>query len=112
LADQPLINSQDINDLIGAFKKRPMGTEVVQPTVDGLPGNPVIFSTEVRDQIVAGDANVGCRQWQAAHPEQVHPWESRNSRYRTDVDTLEDIAALAARTGHQLKWPAHLAVTV
>jgi molybdenum cofactor cytidylyltransferase len=70
-----------------------------------------MFSTEVREQILAGEANVGCRQWQSAHPDQVHPWVSANNRYRTDVDTLEDIAALAARTGHQLKWPAHLVVT-
>lgn len=112
LADQPLINSQDINDLIGAYKKRTADTHVVQPTVDGLPGNPVMFSSEVRDQILSGDAYVGCRQWQSAHPDQVHHWPTNNSRYRTDVDTLEDIAALAARTGHQLKWPAHLLVTV
>ena len=111
LADQPLINSQDINDLIGAYKKRPAGAQVVQPTVDGLPGNPVMFSTEVRDQILAGDAHVGCRQWQSANPEQVHAWVSTNSRYRTDVDTLEDIEALAERTGHWLKWPADFSVT-
>ena len=110
LADQPLINSQDINDLIGAYKKRPTGAQVVQPTVDGLPGNPVMFSAEVREQILAGAANVGCRQWQAAHPEQVHAWESSNHRYRADVDTLDDIEALATRTGHRLKWPADLAV--
>ncbi len=110
LADQPLINSQDINDLIGAYKKRSAGTQVVQPTVDGLPGNPVMFSAEVREQILAGDVNVGCRQWQSAHPDQVQHWATTNSRYRTDVDTLEDIAALAARTGHQLQWPAHLQV--
>jgi molybdenum cofactor cytidylyltransferase len=111
LADQPLINSQDINDLIGAYKKRPPGTQVVQPTVNGLPGNPVMFSTEVREQILAGAANVGCRQWQSANPEQVHAWATTNNRYRTDVDTLEDIEALAARTGHRLKWPVDLAVT-
>lgn len=108
LADQPLINSQDINDLIGAYKKRPAGAQVVQPMVDGLPGNPVMFSAEVRDQILLGDANVGCRQWQAAHPAQVHAWLSGNNRYRTDVDTPEDIEALAARTGHRLKWPLDL----
>jgi molybdenum cofactor cytidylyltransferase len=111
LADQPLINSQDIDDLIGAYKKRPQGTQVVQPTVDGLPGNPVMFSSEVREQILAGAANVGCRQWQSANPEQVHPWATPNSRYRTDVDTPEDIEALAARTGHRLKWPADLQAT-
>lgn len=105
LADQPLIGSADINDLIGAFKKRPEGTQVVQPTVDGLPGNPVIFTAQVREAILAGEAQVGCRQWQAQHPEQVHRWVSSNQRYRTDVDTPEDLEALAQRTGHRLVWP-------
>ncbi|MBS3910451.1 MAG: nucleotidyltransferase family protein [Hydrogenophaga sp.] len=108
LADQPLINSQDINDLIGAYKKRPAGTLVVQPEVDGQPGNPVMFSGEVREQILAGEARLGCKQWQAAHPEQVHRWATTNQRYRTDVDTPEDIEALATRTGHRLRWPTDL----
>lgn len=108
LADQPLINSQDINDLISAYKKRPEGAQVVQPTVNGQPGNPVMFSGEVREQILAGEARVGCKQWQAAHAEAVHRWESANQRYRTDVDSPEDIEALATRTGHRLRWPAHL----
>lgn len=110
LADQPLIHAQDINDLIGAYKKRPDGTQVVQPDVDGQPGNPVMFSTEVREQILAGDARIGCRQWQAVHPEAVHRWTSGNQRYRTDVDSPEDIEALAARTGHRLRWPPDLQV--
>jgi molybdenum cofactor cytidylyltransferase len=108
LADQPLINSQDITDLIGAYTHRPANTQVVQPTVDGLPGNPVIFTHEVRTQILASSVHTGCRQWQAAHPEQVHAWVSSNLRYRTDVDTPEDIQALAERTGHRLTWPADL----
>jgi molybdenum cofactor cytidylyltransferase len=108
LADQPLINSQDINDLIGAYKKRPEGAQVVQPTVDGQPGNPVMFSSDVRDQILAGEARIGCKQWQSAHPEAVHRWVSTNQRYRTDVDSPEDIEALAARTGHRLRWPSEV----
>lgn len=108
LADQPLINSQDITDLISAYTHRPANTEVVQPTVDGLPGNPVMFTNEVRKQILASSEHIGCRQWQTAHPEQVHAWVSANLRYRTDVDTPEDIQALAKRTGHQLTWPADL----
>lgn len=111
LADQPLINSQDINDLIGAYKKRSAMTQVVQPEVEGLPGNPVVFSAEVREQILSGDTHAGCRHWQAAHPEQVHRWITSNQRYRTDVDTLDDIETLAARTGHRLRWPDDLAVT-
>jgi len=108
LADQPLINLQDIKDLVEAYKKRPSNTQVVQPTVDGLPGNPVIFTAEVRRQILAGQADFGCRQWQSAHPEQVHAWVTANPNYRTDVDTPEDIQALAERTGHSLTWPADL----
>jgi len=108
LADQPLINSKDITDLIGAYVLRPSHTQVVQPTVDGLPGNPVMFTNEVRKQILASSEHTGCRHWQTAHPEQVHAWVSANLRYRTDVDTPEDIQALAERTGHQLTWPADL----
>jgi molybdenum cofactor cytidylyltransferase len=112
LADQPLINSQDISDLIGAYKKRPEGAQVVQPLVDGLPGNPVMFSREVCEQILAGEARVGCKQWQTAHPDAVYHWPTTNQRYRTDVDSPQDIEALASRTGHRLRWPSDLAEMV
>lgn len=106
LADQPLIQAQDLVDLIAAYKKRPEATQVVVPTVGDLPGNPVIFSTEVRDAVLSGDARLGCKQWQQANPEQVHRWETPNQRYRVDIDTEADIEQLAARTGHRLVWPA------
>jgi molybdenum cofactor cytidylyltransferase len=61
--------------------------------------------------MLAGDTNMGCKQWQAAHPEAVQRWVTSNTRYCTDVDTLEDIEALAARTGHRLRWPTELIVT-
>lgn len=108
LADQPLINRHDIKDLINAYNHRPLGTQVVQPCVDGLPGNPVMFSAEVRADILASPADVGCRQWQTAHPHAVHHWVSPNLHYRTDVDTPQDVEALAARTGHCLRWPHFL----
>ncbi len=106
LADQPLLNAQDLTDVIGAYKKRPAGTQVVVPTVDGLPGNPVMFAADVRDAVLSGDARLGCKQWQAAHPDQVHRWSTPNRRYRIDIDSEEDIAQLAATTGHHLRWPA------
>jgi CTP:molybdopterin cytidylyltransferase MocA len=109
LADQPLIQSQDISDLIGAFKKRPAGTSVVFPQVGGEPGNPVMFSAEVREQILAGEAQVGCRQWRGAHPEAAAPFVTDNRRYRVDIDTEEDLARFQHETGHRLVWPAFLA---
>lgn len=111
LADQPLINAQDITALIGAWKKRPAGAQVVYPEVAGADGtrergNPVIFGAEVREQILAGAANIGCRQWQAAHPEAVAPFATDNRRYKVDIDTPEDLARFERETGHALRWPA------
>jgi molybdenum cofactor cytidylyltransferase len=105
LADQPLLDSNDLRALIEAYRQRPAGTQVVQPAVQGLPGNPVMFSASVRQQILAGDEAVGCRQWQAAHPSQVHAWASDNPHYRQDIDTAEDLRALAMGSGRVLTWP-------
>lgn len=108
LADQPLLNAQDITALIGAWKKRPEGASVVYPLVNGERGNPVIFGAEVREQILAGAANVGCRQWQAAHADAVAPFVTDNRRYRVDIDTPEDLERFERETGHALRWPANV----
>lgn len=108
LADQPLLNQQDYVDLIGAYKKRPEGSKVVTPTVDGLPGNPVMFDEALCQEILAGGLNFGCKQWQEKNPLEVFRWETVNRRYRMDVDTPEDIDALERATGHRLTWPKHL----
>jgi molybdenum cofactor cytidylyltransferase len=108
LADQPMMQSQDIVALIGAWKKRPEGTSVVYPEVGGERGNPVVIGADVREQMLAGAVNVGCRQWQAAHPEAVAPFVTDNRRYRVDVDTPEDLERFERETGHVLRWPAGL----
>jgi len=109
LADQPLIDANDITAVIGAFKKRPEGTSVVVPRVAGDPGNPVIFSAEVREQILAGEANIGCRQWRNANPAAVSHFDTDNRRFTVDIDTPEDIATFERNTGHALRWPANAA---
>lgn len=110
LADQPLIGADDISMLIRAWKKRPEGTGVVFPEVSGKKGNPVLVGADVRDQILADGANVGCRQWRERHPELVTPFVTDCQRYLVDVDTPEDIDRFFAETGHTLRWPAELAV--
>jgi CTP:molybdopterin cytidylyltransferase MocA len=109
LADQPLINEQDITALIGAFKKRPEETAVVVPRVAGQPGNPVIFGATVREQILAGAGDVGCRQWRAANPYAVHHVDSDSRRFIVDLDTPADIERFERDTGHALRWPASAA---
>ena len=105
LADQPLINAQDITALMAAFEARPAGTSVVYPKVNGERGNPVMFTAEVREQILASAANVGCRQWQAANAVAVTPFVTDNRRYKVDIDTPEDIERFTRDTGHVLRWP-------
>src|SRR5207253_2817894 len=102
LADQPLIDAQDIVALIGAFKKRGSAAMVV-PRVrdeDGepQPGNPVIFEAALRDEWLAGSADAACRRWRQAHPERVHWLDTDNRRYRIDIDTPEDLERFAAST--------------
>jgi len=113
LADQPLINEQDITALIGAFKKRGDAAMVV-PRVHGeggatLPGNPVIFDAALRDEWLAGSADLACRNWRQANPERVRFFDTDNRRYRIDIDTPEDLQHFAATTGHTLSWPAAFA---
>jgi len=109
LADQPLVNGQDITALIGAFKKRGDAAMVV-PRVGGEPGNPVIFDAALRDEWLAGDANAACRRWRERHPERVSWFDTGNTRYRIDIDTPEDLQRFSERTGHALQWPAALAI--
>jgi molybdenum cofactor cytidylyltransferase len=112
LADQPLIDAQDIVALIGAFKKRGDAAMVVpRVTVAGgepAPGNPVMFDAALRDDWLAGSADLACRQWRQANPQRVRWFDTDNRRYRTDIDTPEDLQRFAADTGHVLQWPAAL----
>jgi CTP:molybdopterin cytidylyltransferase MocA len=105
LADQPLIGAADLTELIAAFKKRKHG-EVVVPMVQGQRGNPIVLSEVAREQIMASGTNLGCRNLIERNPELVCTHETANTRFVTDLDTPEDVAALAQRTGWRLELPA------
>ncbi|WP_322993919.1 nucleotidyltransferase family protein [Limnohabitans sp.] len=108
LADQPLIDVQGVQALLAAFAQRPAGTQLLQPKVQGLPGNPVVFSGSVMAQILAGDDLMGARQWQLAHPAAVYHWETPHGHYRLDVDNEADRQAVEQLTGQSLRWPNDL----
>ena len=104
LADQPLIGSADLTELMAAFKKRPAGNVVV-PVVGGQRGNPIVLDDLARSQILASDTNLGCRHLIERQPELVHVHETSNTRFITDLDTLQDVEQLAQRTGWRLELP-------
>jgi CTP:molybdopterin cytidylyltransferase MocA len=102
LADQPLIASGDLTELIAAFKKRPRGNIVV-PVVGRQRGNPIVLDEVACAQILSSDTNLGCRHLIDNQPGLVHVHESTNSRVITDLDTLQDVKQLAQRTGWRLE---------
>lgn len=104
LADQPLVNAQDIQALIGAFKKRERGVAVV-PRVQGRRGNPIILDWAARAEILASDANLGCRHFIDNHPDLVTTFDTDNDHYIVDLDTPEDVRALEARLGLKFNLP-------
>ena len=113
LADQPLIEAQDIRVLINAFEARGAMAMVVprvrHPHGTTTPGNPVIISHDLRDEWLAGDVNAAGRRWREQHPHRVGWFETDNPRYILDVDTPDDLERFTQRTGHVLRWPAGLA---
>jgi len=104
-SDQPLIGAGDLTELIGAFKKRVAG-HIVVPIVDGQRGNPILLDELAHAQILASATNLACRHLIEREPELVSAYETSNSRFISDLDTLEDLQRLARRTGWQLELPA------
>jgi CTP:molybdopterin cytidylyltransferase MocA len=104
LADQPLIGSSDLTELIGAFKKR-TGGHVVVPVVQGRRGNPIVLDRVAHAQILDSGTNLGCRHLIERQPELVFVHETANTRFVTDLDTVEDVRHLAERTGWRLELP-------
>jgi molybdenum cofactor cytidylyltransferase len=108
LADQPLITASSIQAVLQAFAQRPAGTQLLQPFVEGLPGNPVVFSFSVMAQILAGDTLLGVRQWQQANPDAVYRWTTSDAHFRLDVDNEQDRQQFETLTGQSLRWPDDL----
>ena len=108
LADQPLVNASDIQQLIHVFSKRPAGTEMVFPVVHGQPGNPVLLSAAARSDILSGSSDFGCKEWRQSHGARTHRHECQNLHYITDLDRPQDISDFELKYGARLHWPAGL----
>jgi CTP:molybdopterin cytidylyltransferase MocA len=104
-SDQPLIGAGDLTELIGAFKRRVAG-HIVVPVVDGQRGNPILLDQLAHAQILTSATNLACRHLIERQPELLSVYETSNTRFITDLDTLEDMQWLVRRTGWQLELPA------
>lgn len=104
LADQPLIDGDDLRAALQAFAARASGVRVLLPVVSGEPGHPVIFDAGVCAELL-GPGAPSLRAWRAAHPQAVHLWSVDNLHYTRDLDTPADLEALAQDTGWRWSWP-------
>jgi molybdenum cofactor cytidylyltransferase len=106
LADQPLINTDDIVAVLDAFQARPDKCRLLVPTVNGVPGHPVIFDSTVRTEMLARPGT-SLRHWRAGNPDSTFLWAVNNDNYTRDLDTPDDLIALGNETGWSIKWPQH-----
>ena len=118
LADQPLLETQDLQDLVAAVKHAPPGTQMLQPQVakpgeSAQPGNPVMLSNVVMADLLQNGQSLGTtdlsklpggKEWRQRNPAQFHPWTTTNVHYRVDMDTPDDLATLQRQYGIQLVW--------
>lgn len=108
LADQPLLDAADHDELMRAFAQRPAGAGVMYPQVGNQRGNPVVFSAEVVARMIDSGDDADFRRFIDEHPAMVYRYPTSNTHFIIDLDTPEDIAALAQRTGRLLEWPEGL----
>jgi CTP:molybdopterin cytidylyltransferase MocA len=93
LCDQPNVGAQEIDLLLEQFNQRAADQEIVLPIVNGQRGNPVLFSRELIQRVLAIPGLV-CRSHMDQHPELVKAFDTGNFAYVMDVDTQEDIQRL------------------
>jgi CTP:molybdopterin cytidylyltransferase MocA len=94
LADQPLVGSDAVKRLIGAFAS---GASVAVAAYDGKPRNPVLIAREHWAAVIemaVGDT--GARPFLRAHPELVTQVECGDTGSPFDIDTPHDLARVSA----------------
>jgi molybdenum cofactor cytidylyltransferase len=91
LADQPLLEPDEIRRLIQAFADaKRSGKSIVVPLFGNERGNPVILDASYREMVLDIAGDVGCRRVIKTHPEQVFTVQMNSDHVVRDVDTPED----------------------
>ena len=96
LADMPFINTPEINKLIHAYVQNRIKEKrlIVVPVFQGHRGNPVLFSSEFRNDILEHKKESGCKGVIINNSESVKEIEMDNDNMLLDVDTLKDYQRL------------------
>src|SRR5262245_8880262 len=86
LADQPLLEADEIRCLILAFAEaKRAGKSIVVPFFGNERGNPVILDASYREMVLDIVGDVGCRRIVKKHPEQVFAVQMQTDHFVRDV---------------------------
>jgi CTP:molybdopterin cytidylyltransferase MocA len=97
LADMPEITTADIATLVAGFDAAGGDRVVRASSEDGRPGQPVIFPSRLRHDLLALSGDAGGREILKREEVVLVPLPGR--RALTDLDTPEDFAAWSGREG-------------
>lgn len=104
LGDLPELGAPHIAAALAAFDARDPAQHALVPLVDGEPGHPAVLDAAAC--ALLRNQSGGLRAWRRAQPEQVALWRTADAAHVRDLDTPEDLAALARRTGLAVALPA------
>lgn len=99
LADMPFIKSNQYNQIIGGFNqaKQSNPDAIVIPCYHGKRGNPVIFSTTYKSEILSHEKMEGCKGLIKDHQQNVTEIKLDTNCITVDIDTNEEFES--ARKG-------------
>lgn len=105
LSDMPFVSSEEYKSILAFFEeKKQMDAPICVPVYDGQPGNPVVFSSAYRQQILQNTQMNGCKNIAQANSTHVYHLAMKTPGVITDMDTPEDYNRILAlqQTGEQL----------
>jgi molybdenum cofactor cytidylyltransferase len=88
LGDQPLVDSQTINQLIEEFYNHDKG--IVVPTYHGKRGHPVIFAIKYKQKLLELTGDIGGREVIKDHPDDILEVAVDSESVISDIDTRAD----------------------
>lgn len=108
LGDLPELGAAQIAGALQAFEARGPGRHALVPQVDGEPGHPAVL--DALACALLRNQSGGLRAWRRAQPEAIALWPTADPAHVRDLDTPEDLAALAERSGLPVERPAPAAL--
>lgn len=90
LADMPLVQIASIEALCNEFLLRESQEAICVPTFRGQRGNPVLFGSAYKDELLSLFGDVGAKSLIRKHAARVHEVETDDEGILLDIDTAQD----------------------